>query len=50
MQELTRVAEAIESYAKINEHSLGRKDKAGANNAGNAGRYVMVEKGRFSRP
>ncbi len=49
MQELTRVREAIESYAKINEQSLGRKAKAGANNAGNAGRYVMVEKDQIQQ-
>jgi two-component system, chemotaxis family, sensor kinase CheA len=45
MQELTRVREAIDSYAKINEQSLGRKGKRQANEAGNAGRYVMVDKG-----
>jgi two-component system chemotaxis sensor kinase CheA len=44
MRELTRVREAIESYAKINEQSLGRKGKGQANDAGNAGRYVMVDK------
>jgi two-component system chemotaxis sensor kinase CheA len=43
MRELTRVREAIESYAKINEQSLGRKGKGQANDAGNAGRYVMVD-------
>ena len=41
--------EAIESYAKINELSLGRKAEAGANNAGNAGRYVMVEKDQIQQ-
>ncbi|NYH15412.1 HAMP domain-containing protein [Paraburkholderia bryophila] len=49
MQELTRVREAIESYAKINEHSLGRKGKGLANEAGNAGRFVMVEKDDIQR-
>ena len=44
MRELTRVREAIESYATINEQSLGRKSKGHANDAGNAGRYVMVDK------
>ena len=44
MQELTRVREAIESYARINEQSLGRKGKGQPNDAGNAGRYVMVDK------
>jgi two-component system chemotaxis sensor kinase CheA len=44
MRELTRVREAIESYAAINEQSLGRKGKGQANDAGNAGRYVMVDK------
>ncbi|WP_454874478.1 ATP-binding protein [Paraburkholderia xenovorans] len=42
MRELTRVREAIESYAKINEQSLGRKSKGQANEAGNSGHYVMV--------
>ncbi|EIF35444.1 chemotaxis protein histidine kinase-like protein [Burkholderia sp. Ch1-1] len=42
MRELTRVREAIESYAKINEQSLGRKGKGQANEAGNSGHYVMV--------
>ncbi|HEX7935541.1 MAG TPA: HAMP domain-containing protein [Paraburkholderia sp.] len=49
MQELTRVREAIESYAKINEQSLGRKGKAQGNDAGNAGRFVMVEKEQIQR-
>ncbi|RKF46014.1 ATP-binding protein [Paraburkholderia fungorum] len=49
MEELTRVREAIESYAHINEQSLGRKAKAGVNNAGNAGRYVMVEKDQIQQ-
>jgi two-component system chemotaxis sensor kinase CheA len=44
MQELTRVREAIESYARINEQSLGRKSKGQSNDAGNAGRYVMIGK------
>jgi two-component system chemotaxis sensor kinase CheA len=44
MRELTRVREAIESYAKINEQSLGRKNKGQANEAGDVGRYVMVDK------
>ncbi|CAB3702408.1 HAMP domain-containing protein [Paraburkholderia rhynchosiae] len=49
MQELTRVREAIESYAKINEQSLGRKGKTQHNDAGDAGRYVMVEKEQIQR-
>ncbi|SIT45132.1 putative CheA signal transduction histidine kinase [Paraburkholderia ribeironis] len=49
MQELTRVREAIESYAKINEQSLGRKGKSQASEAGNAGRYVMVDKAEIQR-
>jgi two-component system chemotaxis sensor kinase CheA len=49
MRELTRVREAIESYAKINEQSLGRKSKGPANRAGNAGRYVMVDKDEIQR-
>lgn len=49
MRELTRVREAIESYAKINEQSLGRKNKALPNQMGNAGRYVMVEKEDIQR-
>ncbi|MGF6572157.1 two-component system chemotaxis sensor kinase CheA [Paraburkholderia sp. GAS333] len=44
MQELTRVREAIESYARINEQSLGRKGKNQSDDAGNAGRYVMIGK------
>ncbi|WNC92981.1 ATP-binding protein [Paraburkholderia sp. FT54] len=42
MRELTRVREAIESYAKINEQSLGRKGKGQTNDAANSGHYVMV--------
>jgi two-component system chemotaxis sensor kinase CheA len=38
--ELTRVREAIESYARINEQSLGRKGKGQSNDMG----YVMVGK------
>ncbi|MFM0754424.1 ATP-binding protein [Paraburkholderia strydomiana] len=49
MRELTRVREAIESYATINEQSLGRKGKAQRNDAGNAGRYVMVDKEEMQR-
>jgi len=49
MQELARVREAIEAYARINEHSLGRKGQARGNHAGNAGRYVMVEKEQIQR-
>jgi two-component system chemotaxis sensor kinase CheA len=49
MRELTRVREAIESYAKINEQSLGRKSKGPANRAGNAGRYMMVDKDEIQR-
>ncbi|MFL9965721.1 MCP four helix bundle domain-containing protein [Paraburkholderia sediminicola] len=49
MRELTRVREAIESYAKINEQSLGRKSKGHANGAGNAGRYLMVDKDEIQR-
>jgi len=49
MQELARVREAIEAYARINEHSLGRKGQARRNDAGNAGRYVMVEKEQIQR-
>ncbi|MDR6492570.1 two-component system chemotaxis sensor kinase CheA [Paraburkholderia terricola] len=49
MRELTRVREAIESYARINEQSLGRKGKTGVNDAGHAGRYVMVEKEHIQR-
>jgi two-component system chemotaxis sensor kinase CheA len=44
MRELTRVREAVESYAKINEQSLGRKNRNQTNDAGNAGHYVMVAK------
>ncbi|SEE97131.1 hypothetical protein/two-component system, chemotaxis family, sensor kinase CheA [Burkholderia sp. WP9] len=44
MRELTRVREAIESYAKINEQSLGRKGKGQINDAGNSAHYVMVAK------
>ena len=44
MRELTRVREAIESYAKINEQSLGRKAKGQPNDAGNSAHYVMVAK------
>ncbi|WP_027215046.1 HAMP domain-containing protein [Burkholderia sp. WSM2232] len=49
MQELARVREAIEAYARINEHSLGRRGQARRNDAGNAGRYVMVEKEQIQR-
>ncbi|WP_025599200.1 HAMP domain-containing protein [Burkholderia sp. WSM2230] len=49
MQELARVREAIEAYASINEHSLGRKGQPRGNDAGNAGRYVMVEKEQIQR-
>ncbi|MGF6773384.1 two-component system chemotaxis sensor kinase CheA [Paraburkholderia sp. GAS199] len=49
MRELTRVREAIESYAKINEQSLGRKGKRAANQAGDAGNYVMVEKAHIQQ-
>jgi two-component system chemotaxis sensor kinase CheA len=49
MRELARVREAIESYAKINEQSLGRKSKGQTNGAGNAGRYVMVDKDEIQR-
>ena len=49
MRELTRVREAIESYAKINEQSLGRKSKGQLSGAGNAGRYVMVDKDDIQR-
>ncbi len=44
MLELMRVREAIDSYAKINEQSLGRKGKGQVNDAGNSGHYVMVAK------
>jgi len=44
MRELTRVREAIESYAKINEQSLGRKGKGHANQVANSAHYVMVAK------
>ncbi|WP_168791949.1 ATP-binding protein [Paraburkholderia aromaticivorans] len=44
MSELTRVREAIESYAKINEQSLGRKNKSLTNDAANSAHYVMVAK------
>jgi HPt (histidine-containing phosphotransfer) domain-containing protein len=41
MQELARVREAVESYATINEVSLGRK---GPGRRGNVERYLMVDK------
>jgi two-component system chemotaxis sensor kinase CheA len=41
MSELARVREAIDSYAKINEISLGRKRLAGR---GGADRYLVVDK------
>ena len=41
MQELARVREAVESYAKINEVSLGRK---GPGQRGSVERYLMVDK------
>ncbi|MFM0225116.1 HAMP domain-containing protein [Paraburkholderia dipogonis] len=44
MRELTRVREAIESYAKINEQSLGRKNKNQTDAAASSGHYVMVAK------
>ncbi|REE23111.1 two-component system chemotaxis sensor kinase CheA [Paraburkholderia sp. BL27I4N3] len=46
MRELTRVRDAIDSYAKINEQSLGRKSKGNGqtNDAANSGHYVMVAK------
>ncbi|HEX7909575.1 MAG TPA: HAMP domain-containing protein [Paraburkholderia sp.] len=44
MAELMRVREAIDSYAKINEQSLGRKSKGQGNDTGNSGHYVMVAK------
>jgi two-component system, chemotaxis family, sensor kinase CheA len=49
MRELTRVREAIDSYAKINEQSLGRKGKGHIHGAANAGRYVMVDKDDVQR-
>ncbi|MFX1734221.1 MCP four helix bundle domain-containing protein [Paraburkholderia sp. A1RI_3L] len=44
MQDLVRVREAIESYAVINEESLGRKGPGGA---GNPEHYLVVEKARI---
>ena len=41
MQELARVKEAVQHYAKINEISLGRK---GPGSRGSAERYLMVDK------
>ena len=41
MQELARVREAIESYATINEVSLGRK---GASRGGHVEHYLMVDR------
>jgi two-component system chemotaxis sensor kinase CheA len=49
MRELTRVREAIESYAMINEQSLGRKGNAQRDDAGSAGRHVMVDKEEIQR-
>jgi two-component system chemotaxis sensor kinase CheA len=49
MRELTRVREAIDSYAKINEQSLGRKGKGQTHGAANARRYVMVDKDDIQR-
>ena len=49
MRELARVREAIEAYASINEQSLGRKGKTQRQDAGHAGRYVMVEKEEIQR-
>jgi two-component system chemotaxis sensor kinase CheA len=49
MHELTRVREAIESYAKINEQSLGRKSKGETRDARDAGRYLMVDKDEIQR-
>jgi two-component system chemotaxis sensor kinase CheA len=49
MNELTRVREAIESYAKINEQSLGRKNRNQAGGAVNGGRYVMVDNDEIAR-
>ncbi|HZZ11391.1 MAG TPA: HAMP domain-containing protein [Paraburkholderia sp.] len=43
IRELTRVREAIESYARINEQSLGRKNR-NTNDARETDRYVMVDK------
>ncbi|WP_042303105.1 MCP four helix bundle domain-containing protein [Paraburkholderia kururiensis] len=44
MQDLVRVREAIDSYAAINEESLGRKGPGGA---GNPEHYLVVEKARI---
>jgi two-component system chemotaxis sensor kinase CheA len=42
MQELTRVRDAIESYATINEVSLGRKGAARSDNQAEAGQHMMM--------
>jgi two-component system chemotaxis sensor kinase CheA len=44
MQELARVREAVESYATINEVSLGRK---GPGRRGNVEQYMMVDKAQI---
>ncbi|MGF6602461.1 two-component system chemotaxis sensor kinase CheA [Paraburkholderia sp. GAS448] len=44
MQELARVREAVESYATINEVSLGRK---GPGRRGNVEQYLMVDKAQI---
>jgi len=44
MQELARVKEAVESYAEINEVSLGRKGPGGG---ASFERYLMVDKGHI---
>ncbi|WP_345815619.1 ATP-binding protein [Paraburkholderia sp. PREW-6R] len=49
MHELTRVREAIESYARISEQSLGRKGRGRADDAGNSSRYLMVEREQIQR-
>jgi len=46
MQELARVKEAVESYAEINEVSLGRKGPGGVGGA-SFERYLMVDKGHI---
>jgi len=50
MQELARVKEAVESYAEINEVSLGRKGPGGQGGLlgrGGFERYLMVDKGHI---